>query len=60
MTTLIFCPRAKQGKIKIPKTVKHIADYAFCGCNQITKIITHKDIETIGKDAFTDTNLQLK
>lgn len=57
MKTLIFCPRAKKGKIKIPKSVQHIADYAFNGCNQITKIITHKNIKTIGKDAFTDTNL---
>lgn len=60
MKTLIYCPRAKQGKIKIPKSVEHIADYAFSGCNQITQIITHKNIKSIGKNAFTDTNLQLK
>lgn len=60
MKTLIYCPRAKQGKIKIPKSVQHIADYAFTGCNQITQIITRKNIKSIGKDAFTDTNLQIK
>jgi hypothetical protein len=59
MTTLIFCPRAKKGKFKIPKTVQHIADYAFYNCNQITQIISHKNIKTIGKDAFTGCQINL-
>jgi hypothetical protein len=50
MKTLIFCPRGKIGVIKIPKTVEHIADYAFEGCNQLTKIKFSKRIKTI---AFT-------
>ena len=53
MKTIILCPRAKKGKLKIPKSVQHIADYAFYNCNQITQIITHKNIKTIGKEAFT-------
>ena len=51
MTTLIFCPRAKKGKVKIPKSVQYIADYAFYGCNQITEIITHKNIKNIEKNS---------
>lgn len=53
MKTLILCPCAKKGKFKIPKSVQHIADYAFYNCNQISQIITHKNIKTIGKEAFT-------
>ena len=59
MTTLIFCPRAKKGKVKIPKSVQYIADYAFYGCNQITEIITHKNIKNIEKNSFTDCNAKI-
>ena len=59
MTTLIFCPRGKKGKVKIPRSVQNIADYAFYGCNQITEIITHKNIKNIEKNSFTDCNAQI-
>ena len=29
MKTLVYCPQGKNGVVKIPKTVRHIADYAF-------------------------------
>ena len=58
MTTLILCPRAKKGEFKIPKSVQHIADYAFYNCNQITKVILPPNIKTIGKEAFTGCNVQ--
>jgi hypothetical protein len=58
MKTLIYCPQGKKGIVKIPKSVKHIADYAFYNCNQIEKVIIHKNIKTIGKEAFTGCNIQ--
>lgn len=58
MKTLIYCPRAKKGIFKIPKTVQFIADYAFYNCNQITKIIKHNKIKSIGKEAFTGCKIQ--
>ena len=59
MTTLLYCPKAKTGKFKIPKKVKHIADFAFYNCNQI-EVIVHKNIETIGKEAFTGCKFETK
>lgn len=59
MTTLILCPRAKKGKLRIPKSVLNIADYAFYGCNQLTEIIAHKNIKSVGKDTFTDCNAKI-
>lgn len=53
MSTLIYCPRTKTGTFIIPHSVLHIADYAFNNCINLDKIIKHKKIETIGKDAFT-------
>ena len=50
---------AKKGKVKIPKSVQNIADYAFYGCNQITEIITHKNIKNIEKNSFTDCNAKI-
>ena len=52
MTTLIYCPRAKVGKFRIPKKVKYIADFAFYNCNQI-EVILHKNILSIGNEALT-------
>ena len=53
MKTLICCPRAKSGVFKIPRSVRYIADYAFNNCVSLEKVIVHKDIISIGKEAFT-------
>ncbi len=53
MTTLIYCPRTKKGTFIIPRSVIHIADYAFTDCINLDKVVKHKNIKTIGKDAFT-------
>lgn len=58
MKTLVYCPQGKNGIVKIPKSVRYIADYAFYNCNQIEKVIIHKNIKTIGKEAFTGCNTQ--
>jgi hypothetical protein len=53
MKTLICCPRAKTGVFKIPRSVIYIADYAFYNCVSIENVILHKNIISIGKEAFT-------
>lgn len=60
MKTLIYCPKAKKGVFKIPKSVEQIADYAFCDCNQLEKVILHKNIKQIGTDAFTGCRFETK
>jgi hypothetical protein len=59
MTTLIYCPKAKVGRLKIPKKVKYIADFAFYNCNQI-EVILHKNILSIGKEAFTGCKIETR
>lgn len=60
MKTLIYCPKAKKGIFKIPKSVLHISDYAFYDCNQLEKVILHKNIISIGKEAFTGCKFENK
>lgn len=60
MKTLIYCPKGKNGKFKVPKTVEYIADYAFYNCNQLEIVILHKKIKNIGKNAFTGCKYEIK
>lgn len=56
--TLIFCPKAKSGKIKIPEGVEELESLAFYGCSKVTEITfpsTAKKIEAYtygGKGIF--------
>ena len=58
VTEILICPRGKAGKVFIPDTVKHIADYCFEGCSKITSIELPRSIETIGRYAFSDLMLE--
>lgn len=53
VTEILICPRGMIGKVIIPKTVKHIADYCFDGCSKLTSIELPRSIETIGSYAFS-------
>ena len=53
VTEILICPRGMIGKVIIPKTVKHIADYCFDGCSKLTSIELPRSIETIGNYAFS-------
>lgn len=52
ITTLISCPTSKQDDYTVPDTVTHINDYAFQGCNKLTKILLPANLTEIGKNAF--------
>ena len=52
ITTLISCPTSKQDDYTVPDTVTHIDDYAFQGCNKLTKILLPANLTEIGKNAF--------
>lgn len=58
LTELYFCPRNKTS-IKLPDTVKVIAEYAFDGCTKIENIVLPDGLISICKCAFNAcTNLR--
>lgn len=57
VTEILICPRSKEGKVFIPKTVKRIADYCFHGCDKLTSIEMPLTIESIGCYAFSELQL---
>ena len=57
VTEILICPRGKEGRVIIPKTVRRIADYCFDGCFKLSSIELHRSIETIGCHAFSGLNL---
>lgn len=57
VTEILICPRAKVGKVIIPKTVKRIADYCFDGCDELTSIEMPLSVESIGCYAFSGLKL---
>ena len=60
MRKLIYCPKAKKGVFKIPKSVEYIEDYAFYDCVQLEKVVLHKNIKHIGIEAFTGCKTEKK
>lgn len=52
LTVAVFCPNALKGKVILQPTVKHIGDYCFYGCKNITKLVIPPSVETIGSYAF--------
>lgn len=57
VTEILICPRGKAGKVIVPPTVKHIADYCFSECNNITSIELPRSIASIGSYAFSKLTL---
>lgn len=56
-TTLIQAIRRLSGRYELPETVKHINDYAFYSCWNLTEAILPDGLETIGMYAFQSSNL---
>ena len=54
LTTLIACPAGKSGEIEVPGAVEVIADDAFIGCVNITKVTIPDSVTTIGANAFNN------
>lgn len=55
-TTLIRCPVGKAGQLSIPAGVIDIGDFAFDGCNGLTKITIPASVTSIGFGAFNACN----
>lgn len=55
MTTLISCPKTKEGSYIVPATVTKLADGAFLGCNNLKDIVLHATLTEIGASAFSNT-----
>jgi hypothetical protein len=41
-------------EIELPKKLKKIEEYAFCGCSALKEITLPKSVTSIGKEAFKD------
>ncbi len=52
--TIALCAPGTKGAVKIPETVKNIADRAFYNCDGITEVGFHDSFANIGKEAFFD------
>lgn len=51
-TTLIYCPRRKNGSYTIPDGVTAIGDYAFYYCSGLTSVTIPSSVTSIGESAF--------
>ena len=54
MKTLFRVPPAFKGVYTLPKETTQIAPHAFCSCNNISEVILHDGLESIGINAFYD------
>ena len=52
MTKLICVPPKYPNEYTIPQNVTSISKYAFCGCEQLSKIIIPDDVAYLGDNAF--------
>ena len=43
-----FCERIT--KITIPDSVKHIGNYAFCGCNSLSQVVNFSKITSVSTE----------
>lgn len=55
-TSIVLYPKSKSGEFVIPDTVTSIADRAFNGCPNLTKITIGSNVENIGTYAFSECN----
>ena len=53
-TTLIQCPRAKDGIVKISSSVTRIGEWAFDGCDKLSSVIIPEGVISIDHYAFRD------
>ena len=51
-TKLLFCPRGKSGRFKVPSSVRSIGDSAFEECVNLDKITVPPTVTSIGVSAF--------
>ncbi len=52
VTTLLYCPAAKEGELRIPATVTTIKDWAVANCKRLTKVVVPSTTHAIGAKAF--------
>ena len=50
--TIVECPRGKSGTISLPQNMRHIADFAFAYCQNITRVTLPEGLSSIGYWAF--------
>ena len=48
-----FCQSALSGELRVPGTVKHIGDYAYDLCRQMTSVVLEEGVETVGWHCFS-------
>lgn len=51
-TQLIYYPNARSAEYEIPSSVNTIAENAFYGCKEVTKITVGENVTTVGEGAF--------
>lgn len=49
---LLVCPCGRKGTVKIPAGVKRVAERAFYGCKQVTRVEFPEGLTSIGNSAF--------
>lgn len=52
-TTLLCCPLAKEGVLRIPATVTTLKEWALAHCKKLTQVFIPAATSTIGANAFT-------
>lgn len=55
-TSIVLYPKSKSGEFVIPDTVTSVADRAFSGCPNLTKITIGANVENVGAYAFSECN----
>jgi len=53
--SLLYCPIAKEGAVRIPAGTQSIGAGAFVGCNGITEVFIPSTVTYVGEYAFTGT-----
>ena len=57
---LIRVEQPTVSRFEIPSDIHHIADGAFSQCAELSEVLIHENVESIGKDAFAGTKLWQK
>jgi len=52
VTTLLCCPVAKEGVLRVPASVTRIKEWAVANCNKLTQVLIPATTSTIGANAF--------
>ena len=51
-STIVECPMSKNGVVTLPQSTRYIAPYAFAYCQNITNVVLHEGLFSIGYWAF--------